>query len=134
VFWDLVLTEIEWMALNENLAQKCPIVKRENCSYEDVIREVLEPENDDLGVEKDCEGCPYLINAPDFLNCSLIAQEMSHKFNGFSPSETAEMLGITKSAMEKLESRILTKLIRNTFNDPRQKEFREYLKKRFKIR
>ena len=134
MFWDLILTEIEQLALLDRVADKCPIVKRTNCSYNDVIKELLDSEDNNLGVEEDCKGCQFHINAPDYLNCALIAQEMSNRFKGFSSTETAEMFGISKSAMEKLEFRSFVKLMRSVFNDPKQEKLREHIKKKYNIK
>lgn len=138
MFWDMVFTEVELEALGRNVADKCPVDVRFNASHLDVLKEVLNPDNDDLGTNAACIGCPFKINAPDYLNCSLIAQQVSHQLGGFDPSEVAEMLEITKSAMEKLELRILIKLMRKLIDEPTTsqevRELRKYIRRRFGVK
>jgi len=138
MFWDLVLTEIELTAFSPKLVEQCPVVVKENASYVDIIKEVLDPDNDDLGVEAHCNGCQFQINAPDYLNCALIAEKMAVKFKGFSFGEVAEMLDISKSAMEKLEMRINIKLLRNVIDEPTTSKeiraYRKYVKKKYGLK
>jgi len=133
-----LLFKLEKWALSKEITDRCPIVVRENVSYKDVINEIDYSDEDGLGMEKACIGCPFHIKAPDYFNCSLIAQEISRQRHGFSAEEVGKMLGISESAVLKLEVNFLTKLMRNIFDEPaetkEQREFRKYLKQRYNIK
>jgi len=138
MLWDMVFTDVELEALTRYVADQCPVDVRFNMSHAAVLKEVLDPDNEDLGTNEACSGCHFKINAPDYLNCALVAEQVSHKVHGFGPAEVAEMLEISKSAMEKLELRILIKLMRKLIDEPTTskevRELRKYIRRRFGVK
>ena len=89
---------------------RCPLLTKDNANYKIV------------GKEKTCAGCPWRINAPEYLNCAFIG------FSGgeHSIQEIANALSVPTHTVEDLINSI-GKKIAKTAKRPEFKEVDDYI-------
>lgn len=115
-----MIKEIRDVATSKAVTSRCP--------REVDLTDAMKP-GGVAGTEELCKGCPFHIKAPDYLNCSLVAQE----FGPFSLNEIAEMEQVPRFKIERIEQTAIRKFVKEIFKDKRYEKFRRYIQKRFNV-